>query len=249
MRPDPLHDVDVKMYKLTGLYRDAEAKLQLLVAAAVAPKAQQGRRTHMRTRMAARSVLEGLGTKSMPQVAALIKLAYVRGMRLVDPQAALTPSSEAAIVVLKSSLQSRLSVAQQTVNNSVSDVLRRMTLATVAQQLEANGSEAFVDTMKATGLVGFRDAAGKRWGLEQYAHMAVRTIGRQAVTEGTVYAMAEAGYDLVTVSKTENPGSACLPWDGGTFSLKGTENHPPLLVLPPFHPECEHYIVPAKQAA
>jgi hypothetical protein len=78
--------------------------------------------------------------------------------------------------------------------------------------------------------------------------MALRSIGTESVTEGTLWAMDEHGYDLVSVTRTDHPSIACSPWDGGTFSLSGkTSDFPVMTKFPPFHGGCQHYIYPAPE--
>lgn len=96
-------------------------------------------------------------------------------------------------------------------------------------------------------VTGFVDRRGRRWSLDSYAAMAVRTTTREATTAGTANRLRDHGLDLVTVSTHKHPADECTPFEGNTYSLTGDHpTYPALKVRPPFHPNCAHVLTPAE---
>lgn len=237
----PLSEVDSRAERLVAEYRDAEAQLRSTVAAAVTGSGSA--RAKRKARVGARRSVGLLEAKSRPLAAGLVRLAYVRGMRLVDDKAKLGDSELSTVNSITQSLNTRLSAASATVNSNITDVFRRLILQSTAKSLLQN--DDFSQAMQMLGVTGFIDRSGKRWGLEQYAKTAIRTASRQAATEATVRAMNAAGLDLLNVPFLPDPSPQCEQWNGGTFSLAGlTPGIEIITRLPPFHPNCEHWIEP-----
>lgn len=245
----PLSNVDTRAAKVIGMYRDAELQLHDIMGRAVTGKRgpKNSRREAMRARNQTRRLLGALETRSRPAVAALLRQAYVRGLRLAEPNARLSTQGQSAVDSFTTSLNDRLWTASHTVGQNVKDVFRRMTLASTAHLMAGDdGNNHLVTVMQATGTTGFRDRTGRRWGLEQYAEMAIKTISRQATTEATLAVMKATGRDLVTVPTIGTTSEECKHWEGGVWSLFGdTADTKRITQLPPFHPGCEHWMEPA----
>lgn len=139
----------------------------------------------------------------------------------------------------------------------VDDAYREATLRSIAEGLTAGDTRRdisgalerrLVRDGTANALKGYTDTAGRRWDLQAYARMAVRTTTREAMTAGTVGRMADAGLDLVTISTHKHPShDACTPWAGRTGSLTGRTPGYEVIELPPYHPNCKHVAGPASQ--
>ena len=177
--------------------------------------------------------------------------------------------SQEAVVALQDSLTGRLQGARANVGRSVDDLYaragRHAALQAVlgAQGSPRSASRAMMrDLMRdpqirrsvMRGGAGFVDRAGRQWGLENYADMAVRTTTRQAVVEGAKARMASHGINLARVSVSPNPCPICRPWQGRLISLDGSttsyegEAVADLSSLPnggpPMHPRCTHSLQP-----
>lgn len=82
-------------------------------------------------------------------------------------------------------------------------------------------SQRVLDRLLADGIRGFTDAAGRRWALDTYVEMAVRTTTGQAAVAGHVAQLGAAGIDLVVVSDSPRECPLCRPWEGKVLSLSG----------------------------
>jgi hypothetical protein len=96
------------------------------------------------------------------------------------------------------------------------------------------------------GITGFVDSAGKRWSLQSYTEMAVRTATTQASVEGHVNRLSANGFDLVRISDHAEECPLCRPFEGQVFSSEGkTPGYPTLesaRAAGLFHPNCGHSV-------
>ena len=75
--------------------------------------------------------------------------------------------------------------------------------------------------MTREGLGFFVDKSGRKWGLDTYAEMAVRTSTHQALRMGHTETMQQYGVDLVVISSHANPAEVCAPYENKVISLTG----------------------------
>lgn len=172
-----------------------------------------------------------------------------------------TGVSREAVATLEDSIIGRLRTARQTVGRQVDDVFaragRRQALRSL---LGAEGSpqaatRALTRDLRRRGATGFVDRAGKRWALDTYSEMAVRTVTREAVVQGSMTRMASHGVNLARVSTHGGSCKICLPWEGRLISLDGTVSDyqgeavadAGSVPQPPFHPRCRHTLEPVVQ--
>lgn len=78
-----------------------------------------------------------------------------------------------------------------------------------------------LDRFAVEGITGFRDRAGRRWELESYTEMAVRTSAGRAQVAGTLDRFVIAGRDLVIVSDHGQECRVCRPWERRVLSISG----------------------------
>ena len=109
---------------------------------------------------------------------------------------------------------------------------RKMISSTVKQRLQDSG------------LPAIRDRAGKRWSLDNYSEMLVRTKAVEARNQGLANKMLQYGYDLVQISNHGTDHKECARWEGKILSVTGqTPGYPTLAEAQAaglFHPRCEH---------
>lgn len=242
------------------LYGDAQARLEKLVREAL-ERGATGTADY-RSRQLARIValLSELQDRAVPLSTAAASEAYSAALAAVEsslpgPGPAFSGVHQQAVEVLADNLVNRLNEAAQTVGRNVEDAFRRAALREAAvgvatgsarREVSAQLVRRLVEDGVTDALTGFVDRAGKRWPLEAYSKMAVRTTTREAVTQGTVNRLLERQADLVTISHHATSCEVCQPFDGKTYSLSGrTRGHPVLKKLPPFHPNCRHVLTPA----
>jgi hypothetical protein len=169
--------------------------------------------------------------------------------------------SREAVRVMQESLSHRLDSARQTLGRRVEDVYaREQRRAALRAILGAEGSPHAASqdlqrriTQKASkdAGTGFVDSAGKRWSLDTYANMAVRTVTREAVVQGAVARMVSHGVAIARVSSHPNSCELCQPFQGTLVALgpgapvewKG-EAVSDTGEAPPYHPNCAHSLEP-----
>lgn len=225
------------------------------------------RRRSRRERRSAAVILARLDAQIADSVPRMIESAYSAGQsgaeaglhrkRGGEPLSALDTS---ATKILIENLTERLGNVNRVVGRQVDDYLRRATLQAALRQLEAEAPEGFAAdelgrTLERRGITGFVDKAGRRWKLSTYAEMALRTTSAEALARGTADKMLERGFDLVEVighncnHHPSDPGHPCVAFEGETFSLTGlSREYEHLSELPPFHPNCRHFIAPSPLA-
>lgn len=141
------------------------------------------------------------------------------------------------------------------VGRRVDDAWRKVGLDVVGEglvtletrrQLTAELAARLVRDGVTDALTGYVDRAGRRWALDTYAEVVIRTTTREATSRATVERLTERGLDLVTVTSHPHVPDECSPYDGQTFSLSGKSTaFPRLDKLPPFHPRCRHVLSPS----
>lgn len=78
-----------------------------------------------------------------------------------------------------------------------------------------------------------------------YAEMVAQTRTREATTQGNINGVIEYGITLFQVSFHEGACDYCVQFQGKVYSLDGKEGgFPKLEERPPYHPWCEHVLVP-----
>lgn len=158
---------------------------------------------------------------------------------------------EQAVEVGIAALHFRLTAAVGGAGRYVDDIFRRLQVQAAATGIAAadrreDATARLIADLRANGITAFVDAAGRRWSLDRYATMAIRTNTREMVTVGTRNRLLENGQDLVTISQHRGSCPICKPFEGRTYSLSGdTPGYPRAVILTPFHPNCRHVTTPA----
>lgn len=187
-----------------------------------------------------------IGTRSATQIAVMEQLANNLQGELVEMATTAKKSVEAVFTI------ARLE----------NDPYRKLALEQVLRQ-EAAGkpwirsSQDLVQELEKNGITGFTDKAGRKWSMQAYANMAVRTTARQAEVAALLTA---DDYDLWQIVKIGTTCPVCAPLEGRVYSKSGTNpDYPPLSVafgkIDPMgsndltntylniHPNCLHSLV------
>lgn len=101
----------------------------------------------------------------------------------------------------------------------IADATTRVVIGTHTQR---QATHMALDSFARAGIHGFIDSAGRRWEIETYAEMAVRTASGRAHVAGTLDRLSAQGNDFVIVSNAPEECSACRPWEGKVLSISGT---------------------------
>lgn len=274
-------EVDEAARDLARVFRDAQTVIVAQVRAALATGNLARARDRRLALAAVVATLDRLGAEVTPLARDIVRDAVRQGAdqaardltRLPagppDPVVFFSVSQE-AVDTLTSQILGRMDLAIRTVGRTVEDVYakagRRAALRAV---LGADGSpqaarrQLVQDLLRdrdvrrlvrQDGVTGFVDRAGKRWALDTYAEMVVRTTTREAVVQGSLARMAAHGINLARVSRHASSCDVCKPWEGALVSLDGQttafqgEAVASLGALPnsgpPFHPRCRHTLQP-----
>jgi hypothetical protein len=199
--------------------------------------------------------LAALEGATLPRVAALVRSGYISGrQRSKAPVLALNATDREAVKILADNLSGRIQDTVTVVGRRTDDILRKEGLraAAIAQARQGNvglASQKMIEKLQNKGVSAFTDRAGRQWGLEAYARMATRQTMREAETHGARNLMLRQNFDLVQIAypnrREFDPDSACSPHHNKVYSLTGRADGFPVLNeddLPPFHPECFHFL-------
>ncbi|MBU1110803.1 phage minor capsid protein [Patescibacteria group bacterium] len=100
--------------------------------------------------------------------------------------------------------------------------------------------------LKDQGLASLIDKGGRKWTLDRYTDMLIRTKTAEARNRGLINRVVENKYDLVQVSSHPSSCPLCAPWQSKILSLTGnTKGYPTLTEAEEsglFHPNCRHAI-------
>lgn len=166
--------------------------------------------------------------------------AYVRGMIEAEKdvieleRAGFTANLAAGQTALNTGAVSALAVEGITAMTAVHrQILRRTEDAWRAIVSEATGytitgamtpqqaAQRAFTRMARDGMGFFVDSAGRKWGLDTYAEMSVRSATTRALIAGHTNMMLDRGVDLVVVSAHPNPAPVCAPYERKVLSLSG----------------------------
>lgn len=102
------------------------------------------------------------------------------------------------------------------------DIIRRASEKVQAGELTVQQAlQQAMDDAAKEGFGFYRDAAGRKWGLDTYSEMAIRTTTNQALRAGHAQSLVDAGLDLVIVDAHANPAPVCAPFERRVLSLTG----------------------------
>ena len=160
-----------------------------------------------------------------------------------------------AILALIDDTSKSFAESLSTVNRAAGRLLNKATQDLLTYQL-AEGTisgkalrtvrQTIKGTLQEDGLAGLVDRAGRRWSLDSYAEMLIRTKAVEARNTGLANRMVENGYDLVQVSQHPGACPLCTPWEGKVLSVTGeTKGYPTVADAEAtglFHPNCRHAI-------
>lgn len=160
-----------------------------------------------------------------------------------------TRANRRAVQSLASATVEKLDGAHFQILRSVTDQYRTIIAETVhgvstgvATRREA--SQAALNRFANRGVTGFVDRGGRRWNLQSYTEMAIRSASGQAALQGATDRLQENDRDLVVISDHAESCPLCRPWQGRVCSLSGTNRlFPPLSAATAdglFHPNCAH---------
>ena len=138
-------------------------------------------------------------------------------------------------------------VQEQMRINMAESMGRRTMKKSIIAELTKNGLSK---SIKEDAFVGIVDRKGRRWTLNRYAEMVVRSKYKQARFEGMRTKALEDNIDLAVIS-SHGAKDACRHYEGMVISMNGTTpGYPTYSELRAsnkiFHPNCKHTIYPIR---
>jgi len=266
---EPRFPYQARLDDLLRLYDEAQRALIAQVEAAVAAgrvNTARGRRAQLAALL---RYLEDLGRRTDPVARQVVQAAYaesaartaqqIAGLAFAAPElpGAFASVSAPALRALEESMLGRLEDARQTVGRRINDVFARAQRASAIQALAGvNASpqaaaRALERNLRAQRVTAFVDRAGRQWDLSAYSRMAMRTVTREAVVQGSIDRMLSHSINLARVSDHNTKCPVCAPWEGRLIALAGDvqefQGEPVSDTgdgIPPIHPNCEHTLQP-----
>ena len=264
--------------EMARTFRDAQRTLVAQIRSALASGNLQVASERRFQLQAVLDTLNRLGIQTEQQARDVVKAAYndgagktggqintAAGYKVAVPYS-FTGVQQDAIAALQAEVVDRLGISRRLVGRSIEDLYAKAgRRAAVRALLGADGSpqiaarrlkqdllhEPYVKRLIQQGGTGFIDRAGKKWSLQTYSEMVVRTTTRTAVVEGQIAKMASLGVNLARVSQHANACPLCVPDEGRLVSLDGSTTDYQgeavadlMSIQPPFHPNCCHTLEP-----
>lgn len=106
------------------------------------------------------------------------------------------------------------------------DAYRRITRDAVANQIMSGQGrvqrmQTLLDSYARAGITSYVDRAGRRWGIDTYAEMALRTGLNRAQNEGRISGYLASGTRLVHVSQHLGADAHCIPYQNKILAVSG----------------------------
>lgn len=133
-----------------------------------------------------------------------------------------------AVEAIAADLRRPLDQARASMLRAVPDVYRKIvgettTLAVARGMSKRDALKQATTQFLSKGITDIRDEAGRRWQIQDYTNMAVRTGYNRAMNEGHIQSIRDAGLDLVVIQPGPRPCEICDQWARAVLSLDGSE--------------------------
>ncbi|MDK6565893.1 minor capsid protein [Corynebacterium pyruviciproducens] len=225
----------VRARDIVRLYRDAETYLLQLIAQATRREARgtadfysRQYRELQRVLMLAQRRVTALENASSVAVEQAILDAYNTQITQKHISDELLPAfvNDAAVSTLVQTVKHDLHTHHVQVMRDVDDAYRRITNEVTASKLVAGEThtqalQRALNRFADRGITGFVDKSGRRWRIDSYADMAVRTVTNHAAFQGRMRDYIERGVDIVRISTHHNCSNLCQPFQGRLLALTG----------------------------
>ena len=237
---------DAQLREIVEAYRLAEEQLASLVAQAVERGATGTAQFHRGQQEALREliresekVLKQLDGKTMPMVRDIILRDYHAAIHSTGAyEGAAIPQGIAAAgtqaIITETVDAARLSY--QSILRSQADVYRKVQQVAAVEAVTSGVNrlqrvQSTLNKFADQGVSSFTDRSGRRWSMDTYAEMIVRTAVNRAGNEGRIHGFRQNGVNLVIASSHKACAPQCLPYQGRVLSLDGTSG-PVVIDLP-----------------
>lgn len=181
--------------------------------------------TQLRTLIAeARSVLNA-ANPSEADVERLLRAGFRDGVA-ETATAAEAASVVPAVAATATETTQALTTAGLVFLRTTDDAYRRITRDAITNQLLSGQArtqrmQTLLDQYARAGITAYVDRAGRRWGIDTYAEMALRTGLNRAQNEGRVSGYLASGTKFVHVSQHLGADDHCIPYQNKILAVVG----------------------------
>ena len=221
---------------IVAAYQDVEAWLLREVARAVA-RGADGTAEHYQARLGEIQLLltntdrrlELVEKDALEWVAETIASGFDEGGQqalstIPDGVPPAVPAS--AVAGLAAETSAALASQRPAILRSVQDAYRQITQQVTTRAVVSGASintimQDALDHFANQGITSFTDKAGRKFGIDTYTRMALRTARNNALNQGRVDSFRTNGVDLILVSWHRACSPMCLPVQGRVLSLDG----------------------------
>ena len=222
--------------RLVGLYEETEIILLLALREAVVKAVRSGTPREQQRQLnilldVAQERLNRVGRSVDAQAARVAALEYEDAVRAVYREVGITPPKRVPLTP-----QVEVTTAQQTasalrsqhlmVAREVRDVYQRVIASTVntamrEKMVQPRALQTALNRFADKGVTGFIDQAGRRWGIDVYSDMAVRTMRNNAKQQGHLHGYEATGVELVRASWHPASAPQCVPYQNQLLAITG----------------------------
>lgn len=130
-------------------------------------------------------------------------------------------------------------------------IVRRIKNAVSAgKSRQAVAPQIFDFFQRRVGEQSFITINDRHYQLKPYSKLVARTEMRNSQTDGVIKSCNQYDNDLVEVSNHGTLTPICEPFEGEIYSLSGrNKDYPAASDYPPYHPNCQHYLIPTSEDA
>lgn len=217
---------------LLGAYRQAELAILGMIAEAADGSGTeawfrgQHRQLERLIRRAERLLAAAHPTPG--QIRDVLANGYAEGVAATVPPGGAPPTavSAPAVSATVTEIQGALESAGATILRETRDIYRRVAQQ-AAQEAIVSGADnrrmiqRIIDEYANRGITGFTDRAGRRWGIDTYAEMVLRTAVNRAQNEGRLGGYRAQGVSLVKTSQHIGSHPWCIPWQNKVLAVDG----------------------------
>lgn len=217
---------------LLGAYRQAELAILGMIADAADGSGTeawfrgQHRQLERLIRRAERLLAAAHPTPG--QIRDVLANGYAEGVAATVPPGVAPPTgvSPPAVSATVTEIQGALESAGATILRETRDIYRRVAQQ-AAQAAIVSGADnrrmiqRIIDEYANRGITGFTDRAGRRWGIDTYAEMVLRTAVNRAQNEGRLGGYRAQGVSLVKTSQHIGSHPWCIPWQNKVLAVDG----------------------------
>lgn len=216
---------------LLGAYRAAElAILGMLADAAGAAGTEawfrgQHRQLERLIRRAERLLEAAHPTEG--QIQAVLANGHAEGVTAATPAGAAPAAVSApAVGATVAEVQGALESAGAMILRETRDIYRRIAQQAAAAQITSGADnrrmlQRVIDEYANRGITGFRDRSGRRWSIDTYAEMTLRTAVNRAQNQGRIDGYRAHGVNLIKTSQHIGAHPWCIPWQNKVLALDG----------------------------